>query len=220
MVFFMPKAEYLALHQGAKILEQDLYGEKVLLIENQKIIKLFRVKRFWSSSIFYPYSLRFSQNAKKLQQLNIPTIQVERQFYCWYIRRYGIIYPLLEGEPLALLLPQQDQRLYLKLARFIAHLHNLGIYFRSLHPGNILLLKNGQMGLIDIADMRFKKYLSNSECKRNFWHFFRYPEYHAYFESFGWHSFLQEYNQKLHRKENETVNIYDFLVHKKVINSV
>jgi len=218
MQFFMAKTDYLALRQGAKVLEQDLYGEKVLLLNNNKIMKLFRVKRIWSSSVFYPYSVRFSQNAKKLQQLGIPTIQVEQQFYSWHLRRYGIIYPLLEGEAIAEHLAQQDPQLYLKLAQFIAHLHNLGIYFRSLHPGNILLLKNGEMGLIDIADMRFKKRLSHSECKRNFWHFFRYPEYHAYFETFGWRRFFQEYNQQLDRKESEKVNVYDFLVNKKVIN--
>jgi len=209
----MAKAEYLALHQDAKILEADSYGEKVLL-KDQKIIKLFRTKRLLTSSLIYPYSWRFARNAQKLHELGIPTIQVERQFYCAAIRRYGVIYPLLSGTSLAELFKQSiNNHLFIQLAHFIAHLHDLGIYFRSLHAGNILLLDNGSMGLIDIADMRFKKNLSVSECQRNFIHFFRYSEYHPYFNEFGWQAFFNEYNQQ----REKTMDIYCFLVKKGVI---
>lgn len=34
------------------------------------------------------------------------------------------------------------------------HLHRKGIYFRSLHLGNVILTPNGEFGLIDFSDMR------------------------------------------------------------------
>ena len=41
-----------------------------------------------------------------------------------------------------------------QLGRFVARLHEAGIYFRSLHLGNIVLTPAGELGLIDIADLR------------------------------------------------------------------
>ncbi len=41
------------------------------------------------------------------------------------------------------------------LAGFLAHLHDRGIYFRALHPGNVLRLDSGSFGLIDVTDVRF-----------------------------------------------------------------
>jgi hypothetical protein len=48
------------------------------------------------------------------------------------------------------------------LARFIRHLHRQGVYFRSLHLGNILQLPGGNYGLIDILDLQHKRRPLNS----------------------------------------------------------
>ena len=37
---------------------------------------------------------------------------------------------------------------------FIIHLHAQGIYFRSLHLGNVVLTPQGSFGLIDFSDLR------------------------------------------------------------------
>ncbi|HAH96163.1 MAG TPA: toluene tolerance protein, partial [Firmicutes bacterium] len=42
------------------------------------------------------------------------------------------------------------------LAKFIRTLHERGIYFRSLHLGNIIQLTQERFGLIDILDLQFK----------------------------------------------------------------
>jgi RIO-like serine/threonine protein kinase len=54
-------------------------------------------------------------------------------------------------------------------------LHGAGIYFRSLHLGNIVVTPDNEMGLIDVADMRFLRAPLNAElARRNLQHFARY----------------------------------------------
>lgn len=58
-----------------------------------------------------------------------------------------------------------------ELAKFIKSLHKSGIYFRSLHIGNIILLPNGSFGLIDVLDLQNKRApLGRSLVSRNFGH--------------------------------------------------
>ena len=62
------------------------------------------------------------------------------------------------------------------LGAFVALLHQKGIYFRSLHFGNILLMPNQQIGLIDIADMNIYWWRLNVSTRvRNF---LRIQKYH------------------------------------------
>ena len=61
------------------------------------------------------------------------------------------------------------------LVALIRRLHAAGIYFRSLHLGNIVVTPDNQMGLIDVADLRFLRApLSPALVKRNLQHFARY----------------------------------------------
>ena len=216
MPWLLSKTAYQQLRQNSQVLEADIYGEKVLL-KNYKIIKLFRTKSWFSSAIIYPYAWRFVKNASQLKKLNIPTVDIENQFYCYAIRRHGVIYALLEGIALSDLLTQNKPNIYQQLAQFIATLHDLGVYFRSLHPGNILLLPDGQFGLIDIADMQFKKPLSLSQRQRNFCHLFRYKQYHQGFNNFGWHQFFTLYNQSTEKKCFKAEKFINNLQNKRLI---
>jgi hypothetical protein len=57
----------------------------------------------------------------------------------------------------------------------MAQLHEQGVYFRSLHLGNVLVLDDGEFGLIDLADMRiYPSSLSSSLRLRNLRHMQRY----------------------------------------------
>jgi len=193
---FISGDEYQMLAQDAKVLEHDAFGDKVLLRQDDRIIKLFRIKRLLSLSFIYPYSVRFSQNARRLNRIGIPSVQVEQLFYCASIRRHGVVYPLLQGETLSSMLEQgQDQEaLMLKLARFIADLHQKKVYFRSLHLGNILQLPDGRLGLIDVADLSFNRFpLTVWQCRRNFRHLFRRADHRALFEQFGIERFIEYY---------------------------
>ncbi len=195
-MWLMSANEYTKLTQGATELERDRHGVKVLMTPGMQIIKLIRVKRWFSLSVIYPYTLRFKRNARRLIAMGIPCVQVERVFYCNAIKRHGIIYPLMEGESLEKLAGREgiSDEIFQRLAEFIALLHRKGIFFRSLHLGNILLLPNGGFGLIDVADMRFSRVsLRVVQRRRNFRHLLRNQEQRNIFTQFGLGRFLDLY---------------------------
>ena len=47
--------EYLAMRAGADVTAADEYGDKVLLLRDGTYLKLFRVKRLFTSARFFPY---------------------------------------------------------------------------------------------------------------------------------------------------------------------
>ena len=190
------REEFRRLFDGEnKILEKDLFGTKVVETADQKIIKLFRLKNYISSAFFYPYALRFKNNSERLKHLDIPTVTVEKLVYCPEEKRYVVIYPKLGGIPLRqVLVKADDPERLLHLAEFIAILHRNGVYFRSLHLGNILLMNDGKLALIDIADMRLvKKSLSPRLRVRNFRHLLRYDDDASIIKRLGLDCFLLEY---------------------------
>jgi hypothetical protein len=74
-----------------------------------------------------------------------------------------------------------DLALVKQFGRFVAQLHNQGIYFRSLHLGNVVMTPDNELGLIDIADMRtLRRPLRKSLCLRNFQHMRRYQQDHSW----------------------------------------
>ena len=81
-----------------------------------------------------------------------------------------------------------------ELAEFVARLHHKGIYFRSLHLGNILRHPEGELMLIDVADLRFLWLLMSPLGRaRNFRHLFRYPQDLAIIRHYGLKRFLARY---------------------------
>ena len=150
--------EFLALKAGAEVLEQDAHGEKVLRLTNGSLIKLFRRKRLVSSTAWYPYAQRFADNAEALAQRGIPVPRVIDIWRIPSIKRDAVHYHPLEGVTLrSLNRPESNidlTALKKRFTDFIIHLHRLGIYFRSLHLGNVILTPSGELGLIDFSDLR------------------------------------------------------------------
>ena len=72
--------EFEALTQGARILEKDGFGLKVLRLTDARILKLFRRKHWLSSQLWAPHAQRFDRNAKDLLKRGIPTLSVEQIF--------------------------------------------------------------------------------------------------------------------------------------------
>jgi tRNA A-37 threonylcarbamoyl transferase component Bud32 len=67
------------------------------------------------------------------------------------------------------------QELVEQFGELLAKLHASGVYFRSVHLGNVLVQPNGQLGLIDLADMRISHFaLSLHKRQRNLKHMRRY----------------------------------------------
>ncbi|ULT70270.1 MULTISPECIES: lipopolysaccharide kinase InaA family protein [Pseudomonas] len=164
--------------EGARILEADSYGPKVYLLADGDILKLFRRKRLFSSALFHPYSKRFIDNAAELRKRGIPTLTVLKFFELSAPGMTAVLYRPLPGQTLRQMASQKDfdwQQNLEPLVALIRRLHTAGIYFRSLHLGNIVITPDNEMGLIDVADMRFLRApLPPRLIKRNLQHFARY----------------------------------------------
>ncbi len=168
--------EYLALRADATVIEYDLHGEKVLQLADGSYLKLFRRKRLISSAAWYPYAQRFADNARTLAQRGVPCPCVIDVFRIPAVARDAVHYRPLAGQTLRELVKQgrASGRLRELLFTFINHLHELGIYFRSLHLGNIVLTSDHRLGLIDIADMKIQdRPLAAYKRQRNLQHLYR-----------------------------------------------
>lgn len=175
----MDHTTYLALREGAQVLEADGSGDKVLRLHDGRMLKLFRRKRLISSALLFPYARRFARNASVLRELGIPCPEVIATYRIPSIQRDAVYYAPLPGDTLRQLLDdrQQAQALRAQLGRFVAQLHEAGVYFRSLHLGNVVLTPERELGLIDIADLqRQRRALRDSQRERNFHHMLRYPQ--------------------------------------------
>jgi len=195
------KDDYEKLVDGAKVLEKQSFGVKVWLLPDQRIVKLFRIKRSMSSGRLYPYNVRFAGNARRLLNRGVAAPNILETFYCPDIQRHGVIYDLLEGTPFFELMPDAaDDELFQQFAVFLGQLHEKGIYFRSVHPGNVLLRKDGSMGLIDIQDMRFWPWaLAKPVRARNFRHLFNSDYHSQVMRDYGFDKFADLYLQELPR---------------------
>ena len=152
-------ADFLVMRKGAKVLEADAHGEKVLRLADGSMLKLFRRKRLISSAAWYPYARRFVDNATALRRLGIPVPEIIAGLRIPSIERDAVHYQPLAGVTLRFLIGRgldaaEEKRLKEQLTTFVIHLHGLGIYFRSLHLGNVILTPDGELGLIDFSDLR------------------------------------------------------------------
>lgn len=147
------------MRDGARVLEKDPYGEKVLRLRDGSILKLFRRKRLISSAVLYPYAKRFANNAMTLARMGIPVPEVIAVYRISGMKRDAVHYRPLPGKTLRELekdglSPEQLGDLRNELTQLIVQLHDKGIYFRSLHIGNVVRTPEGRLGLIDFSDLR------------------------------------------------------------------
>lgn len=187
---------YLALREGAQVLEADRFGDKVLHLRNGNFLKLFRRKRLLTSAALFPYAQRFADNAQALQKRGVPCPQVIAVYRIQSIQRDAVYYAPLPGSTLRQLLGQTDIAAVLRgqLGEFVAQLHASGVYFRSLHLGNIVLTPDNLLGLIDIADLKCQRSaLSTQKRLRNFQHMLRYENDRNWLISGTTPRFFQEY---------------------------
>lgn len=143
-----------------RVLEKDGRGPKVVALADGRFLKIFHTRRHPLLARLQPAARRFARNTRRLNALGIPAPTVSELF--WIDRSKGLsacLYEPLPGQSIEQMLradPTCAAQLLEPLANFIRDLHRQGIYFRSLHLGNILLLPEGTFGLIDVLDLRFK----------------------------------------------------------------
>ncbi|GAB3368535.1 BUD32 family EKC/KEOPS complex subunit [Azotobacter armeniacus] len=166
---------------NGRVLEKDGRGPKVVALDDGRFLKIFHTRRHPLLARLQPAARRFSRNAEQLGQRGIRTPQVIETF--WLDRKAGLsacLYRPLPGKSVEQLYRQEPQKiaeLLPALADFIRHLHELGVYFRSLHLGNIIRMPDGQFGLIDILDLRCRQGALNTwQVKRNLSHLRHYLE--------------------------------------------
>jgi tRNA A-37 threonylcarbamoyl transferase component Bud32 len=187
--------EFEALTQGARILEKDSFGLKVLRLPNARILKLFRRKHWISSQLWAPHALRFQKNAARLLAKGILTVEIEATFNIPEMERQAILYHELPGTTLrSWLSGHEAEHMIQQFGRFVAKLHAEGVLFRSLHFGNVLVTPEQDLALIDIVDMRFQKHALNTRQRiRNFAHIGRYTGDRTLFTQTGEHTFIEAY---------------------------
>lgn len=205
--------QFLSLRQHAELIEADHCGEKVLKLSDGSFLKLFRRKRLISSEIYRPYAKRFALNAERLEHLKIPCPTIISTYSIASIERTAVHYWPLPGSTLRQEFQDIDTEkstaLCSLLGTFIATLHDSGVYFRSLHLGNIVKEPGGALGLIDIADMQvLSGPIGSQKRKRNFQHLFRY---HKDIEKLDPHRerLINAYCEKLAPRQRN--NLSDFL---------
>ncbi|MCI0918825.1 toluene tolerance protein [Pseudomonas stutzeri] len=166
-----------ALTDGAAVLEKDSHGPKVYRLADGRFLKLFRRKRLISSAALRPYSMRFCLNAERLVDRGIPTLQPLALYKLSDRLLSAVLYRPLAGKTLKEVYLDEPEAFcnhLPQLAQFIRELHRKGVYFRSLHLGNIVLTPEGALGLIDIADLTVQpRPLPKTKARRNLAHFSR-----------------------------------------------
>ncbi len=186
------------LSQG-QVIEQDGRGPKVVALSDGQLLKIFRPRRrFWLARL-RPQARRFANNAEKLTALGIRTPDISDVGWLDHTTATSFcLYSPLPGQSLDKLFMHERARfetLLPQLAGFIRELHAKGIYFRSLHLGNILLLPEGGFGLIDFLDLRIKhRPLHRLLVRRNLNHLRSYLR-RSGIEDFPWTELLELYQQ-------------------------
>jgi hypothetical protein len=204
--------------QHARVVERDPRGIKVLQLPDGDYLKVFRLRHRYSLARIYGYAQRFCSHAGKLAALGVPSIHIRA---CYAVQDARLLaYPLLTnvaatetasaplshtfavhyaplpGETLKQLLDQQQlpPELVWQLGAFIAELHAKGVHFRSLHLGNIVLTPAGELGLIDIADMKIYPWsLWFGTRLRSFRHLTRYARMNTPFGESNWALLVDSY---------------------------
>jgi hypothetical protein len=190
----MTQAELARLQASGKTLEQDERGIKVTLLPDGNILKVFRLRRFFSSSLVYSNARSFCRNAQRLQQLGVVTVTNCQLFHFAKSTISAVIYQQLAGDTVRDMLRTKEFNTIMAegLGQFIASLHQKGIYFRSLHCGNIVKTACG-FGLIDIADLKVYPWsLWSNTSKRNFNRLMRYQEDVQNLSQHGWHTIIMQ----------------------------
>ncbi len=172
-------AAYDTLVAGGRVIEADHHGAKLIALGDGNYLKLFRRKRLLSSALMRPYSWRFQRNALRLARLGIPTVAPEALLRVPHLHRTAVVYRPLAGLTLRARLRDSSAPAPLieGFGCFLGELHRRGVYFRSLHFGNLVVGDAGAFGLIDVADLEFRNApLSSALVVRNLRHLLRYPE--------------------------------------------
>ena len=210
----LDRASYESLVSGATVLARDPFGAKVFDLQDGRVLKLFRGKRFLSSNTIFPYAARFAWAARKLTLRKITTVDVLGVFSIRSLQRQAVLYRKVEGETLRSALQRTGELsgLLRLLAEYLALLHARGVYFRSLHFANLLLTPDRQFVLIDVLETRFSRRSLEPKLRgRNFRHLTPYQVDREALAAFGPNRFLHCYLQASDLSPRQRVRLLSYL---------
>lgn len=173
----LSEQQYQSLIADGKILEKDGNGPKVIALGDERYFKAFYHKSWFSASHFISRAQKFADNAHKLKQKGVITVDTEQVFKLDNPARHCVVYTGVPGKTVRQALKEQpkDSALSRKVGAYVAQLQAKGVLFRSLHLGNIIVMPDGELALIDISDMTVHPFaLIRWQRKRNFLHILRY----------------------------------------------
>lgn len=204
----LPPEALDAMLIGAKVIEEDGYGLKVARLEGGDFLKLYRRKRLLSSSLWTSPAQRFAKNAQHLTRLGLIAPVIVETLLIAQRKLNGVRYLPLPGQTLRdhwrALEPLERDAEVERFGVFLGQLHELGVYFRSLHLGNVLCLPDRTFGLIDLSDMTISgKPLGRWKRKRNLQHMLRYTEDSAWLTREHRTALLRGYRQQSGSKHAE-----------------
>jgi hypothetical protein len=170
------REEYEVLVEGAEVWEDDRFGPKILATRDGRAVKFFRVKRWLSWNLVMPYARRFARNAELLAERGVRSVKVELVGRVPHLDRQVVVYRLLPGSSVRSLPVEGGCELMERFGRFLAELHERGVYFRSLHLGNVVCDgEGGEFGLIDVLDLKVGRWpVSGRRRRGNFLRLVRY----------------------------------------------
>lgn len=200
MIQDLSKEAFAKLTEGADILEADRRGAKVYQLPDGRILKVIRDRPRLRRLGRKPRAAIFARNARRLSRRGFATVGVEKVFRLRHARGHALLYHPVPGQTLRSALRNAEdsarRKLLRKTAALLARLHTAGFLFRSVHFANVIVTPAGELGLIDIADIRFRplgRPLSRRQRIRNFHHLLRYEEDQHQLARVGWDEFLNAY---------------------------
>lgn len=170
---------------------------KILETREGQIIKIFYARKKWFASWKNKRAaIKFCKNAKRLAANHILAPHIIDFLYCRGLNVYIVTYKKLPGENIRILTRRGERDILADVAAFIAKLHQMGIFFRSLHLENLLYLGPGQIALLDITDVRFKHKSLNIFLRyRNLKHMFSIRQDQKIWRAIGFLNYVTTYFQ-------------------------
>jgi hypothetical protein len=189
------KDQFASLCSGGKIISAHrIYGPKVILLPSGDYIKVFNPKSGLTKRKFFPKYKTFVKNTEQLRAYGIPSVTVNQVYFLEEYSSYAVSYTPLSGMDVRSLAEKNPKQTVDDLIPFLVELHEKGIYFRGIHLGNVLKLDNGQYGLIDVADLYFKRGpLSILLRVRNLAHMLKNRDDQGFFAQYGVERLLERY---------------------------
>ena len=186
-------SEYAKLTENAKLVKRTRTKIRLLLSQDNNIIKHIYKRKLLSSSTIWPYITRFIKNAKYLKSKNISVPNVHAAYFYPTLNCYILIYDYVEQPTLHNIAKNDDFSFFPKLAKFITELHAMGVFFKDIHLDNIIMNDN-EFTLLDLESLQYQRRpLTLRQRARNLAHLFNRKEDILFYQKFGWSNFLDHY---------------------------